>query len=75
MNIELGNRLLALSLTEKIEVYRYLMPFVTPDFDEAKISPKLLAELEQQLHEDRANPEPRLSFEDFKHHWSQRTHS
>jgi hypothetical protein len=75
MNIELENRLLALSLTEKIEVYMYLMPFVIPDFDEAEISPKLLAELEQRLHEDRANSEPRLSFEDFKRHWSQRTHS
>ena len=46
MNTELEDKLLALSLTEKIEIYMYLVPFVTPEFREVKIPVLPLAELE-----------------------------
>ena len=75
MNTELEDKLLALSLTEKIEVYMYLMPFVTPDFNETEVSPELIMELERRVREDQANPEKAISFEDFKNHWSRRTRS
>ncbi len=75
MNAELENTLLALSLTEKIEIYMYHMPFVTPDFNEEAISPRLLVELERRHREIHANPEIGLSFEDCKGHRSHCAHS
>jgi putative addiction module component (TIGR02574 family) len=64
MNATLKKELAALSHEEKAEVIDFLLPQIAGAEDE--ISPELMAELERRIEEDEANPEGRITLEDFR---------
>jgi len=66
MKAELERQLTGLSLEEKNEVVSFLMPFVTPDFDEDPIHPELSSELERRLSVHLADPSGSITLEEFK---------
>lgn len=66
MKAELEKQLTGLSLEEKNEVFTYLLPFVTPGFDEEPIHPELLSELERRLAAHQADPSGSITLEEFK---------
>jgi len=70
MKAELEKELSALSLEEKNEVFTFLMPLVTPDFEEEADSTELIEELERRLDSDKKNPEAAISFEEFNERWA-----
>jgi|GEM_PF-3255796 len=70
MKAELERQLTGLSLEEKNEVFTYLLPFVTPDFDGEADSEDLILELEKRLKADKKNPEAATSLDEFNKHWA-----
>jgi putative addiction module component (TIGR02574 family) len=65
MKAELEKELAALSLEEKNEVFTFLMPFVTPGFDD-EVPADLMAELERRLAAHEADPTGSITLEEFK---------
>lgn len=70
MKAELEKQLTGLSLEEKNEVFTYLLPFVTPDFDGEADSEDLILELEKRLEDDKANPGAAIGLEEFNKRWA-----
>ena len=68
MKAELEKELSALSLEEKNEVFTFLMPFVTPNFED--VPTELVQELEARLEADKKNPDAAISLEQFNKRWA-----
>ena len=67
MKVELEKELSALSLEEKNEVFTFLMPFVTPNYEEGyEVPADLMAELERRLAAHDADPSGSITLEEFK---------
>ena len=67
MKAELEKELAALSLEEKNEVFTFLMPFVTPNYEERyEVPGDLMAELERRLAAHVADPSGSITLEEFK---------
>jgi putative addiction module component (TIGR02574 family) len=69
MKAELEKELSALSLEEKNEVFTFLMPYVTPDFEENEAT-ELMQELERRLEADKKKPGAAISLEEFNKRWA-----
>jgi putative addiction module component (TIGR02574 family) len=66
MKAELEKELSELSLEEKNEVFTFLMPYVTPDFEDEPVSAELMEELERRLAAHKADPSGSITIEEFK---------